>query len=68
LTGWIDGWSDRHRQAIPATGCTSARLPKFVIHRGTPSHELRKQRGTGKHMILVPLFDLKFLNEAAQML
>jgi hypothetical protein len=28
-------------------------------------HELRKQRGTSKFMILVPLFDLKFLNELA---
>jgi hypothetical protein len=36
-----------------------------VIHRGTLSHELRKQRGTSKHMILVLLFDLKFLNEFA---
>src|SRR5215472_6711937 len=44
---------------------SSAPLPKFVIHRGTLSHELRKQRGTSKHMILVPLFDLKFLNELA---
>ena len=39
----------------------SAPLPKFVIHSGTLSHELRKQRGTSKVMILVPLFDLKFL-------
>src|SRR5262249_46214681 len=46
-------------------GSARAPLPKFVTHRGTPSHELRKQRGTRKHMILVPLFDLKFLNELA---
>jgi hypothetical protein len=38
-------------------------LPKFVIHGRTLSHDLRKQRGTGKCMVLVPLFDLKFLNE-----
>src|SRR5262249_5960085 len=44
---------------------TSAPLPKFVIHRDTLSHELRKQRGTSKHITLVPLFDLKFLNELA---
>jgi hypothetical protein len=44
---------------------TSAPLPKFVIHRRTLGHELRKQRGAGKFMILVPLFDLKFLNELA---
>jgi hypothetical protein len=43
----------------------SAPFPKFVIHCGTLSHELRKQRGTSSHMILVPLFDLKFLNEFA---
>jgi hypothetical protein len=29
-----------------------ARLPKFVIHRGNLRHELRKQRGTGKYLIL----------------
>src|SRR5262249_19928295 len=29
--------------------------PKLVIHRGILSHELRKQGGTSKHMILVPL-------------
>src|SRR5215813_9926345 len=44
---------------------TSAPLPKFVIHRGPLGHELRKQRGTSKSMILVPLFDLKVLKEAA---
>src|SRR5262249_28133885 len=84
----------------------SAPLAKFVIHRGTLSHELRKQRGAkahpdqiesvpeeaepgcaldsrrlshflrrtsvhfggkcfSKHMILVPLCDLKFLTELA---
>ena len=43
----------------------SAPLPKFVIHCGTLLHELRKQRGTSNFMILVPLFDLKFLNELA---
>ncbi len=37
----------------------------FYIHCGTLLHELRKQRGTSKYMILVPLFDLKFLNELA---
>ena len=41
------------------------RFPKFVIHGGTVGHELRKQRGTNKFMILVPLFDLKFLTELA---
>ena len=44
---------------------TSAPLPKFVMHRSNLRHELRKQRGTSKSMILVPLFDLKFLNEPA---
>src|SRR6202011_5917033 len=44
---------------------TSAPLPKFVIYRSTPRHELRKQRGTASDFILVPLVDLKFLNELA---
>src|SRR5882724_12853367 len=43
----------------------SAPFPKFVIHCSTLCHELRKQRGTSKPMILVPLFDLKFLIEFA---
>ncbi|MFL6970320.1 MAG: hypothetical protein ACJ8F2_00255, partial [Xanthobacteraceae bacterium] len=34
-------------------------------HCSTLRHELRKQRGTGKFMVLVPLFDLKFLHELA---
>src|SRR5438067_13632502 len=46
-------------------GHLSGPLPKFVIHRGTTRHELRKQRGTSNSMILVPLFDLKFLTEFA---
>jgi hypothetical protein len=36
-----------------------------VLHGGTLCHELRKQRGTSKYLILVPLFDLTFLNERA---
>jgi hypothetical protein len=43
----------------------SASFPKFVTHRGNLLRELRKQRGTSKHIILAPLFDLKFLNEFA---
>jgi hypothetical protein len=42
-------------------GGTSARFSKFVIQRGTLGHELRKPKGTSNSMILVPLFDLKFL-------
>ena len=38
-------------------GGPSAPLPKFVIHCGILRHELRMQRGTSKHMILVPLID-----------
>jgi len=58
--------NDERRICVNSIGMRfSAPLPKFVIHRGTLSHELRKQRGTSKHMILVPLFDLKFLNELA---
>jgi len=53
--------SDQVRGQAFSGSSASAPLPKFVIHRGTLSHELRKQRGTSKHMILVPLFDLKFL-------
>ena len=44
---------------------TSASLPKFVLHCSPLRHELRKQSGTGKLMILVPLFGLKFLEEIA---
>src|SRR5262249_30368128 len=40
-------------------------FPKFVTHGGTLLHELRKRTGTSKLMILVPLFDLKFLDEIA---
>src|SRR5205807_2692720 len=43
----------------------SAPFPKFVIHLSTLRNELRKQRGTRNSMILVPLFDLKFLGEFA---
>ncbi len=39
----------------------SARFSKFVIQRGTLGYELRKPKGTSNSMILVPLFDLKFL-------
>jgi hypothetical protein len=45
----------------PAIGYTSAHFPKFVFHQRTHPHELRKVMGTGKLMILVPLFDLKSL-------
>src|SRR3954470_16800834 len=40
---------------------TSARFSKFVLQRGTLGHELRKPKGTSNSMILVTLFDLKFL-------
>jgi hypothetical protein len=60
---------DRGRGAGSMAGetwiCASAPFPKFVIHGGTLGHELRKQSGTSKYMILVPLFDLTFLNERA---
>jgi len=39
----------------------SAHFPKFVLHRRTHFHELRKVMGTSKLMILVPLFDLTSL-------
>src|SRR5215475_5305545 len=44
---------------------SSAPFPKLVIQFSTLWHELRKQRGTGNSMILVPVFDLKFLSEFA---
>src|ERR1043166_621428 len=47
------------------TAAASAPFPKFVIRRSTLCHELRKTRSTSKSMILVPLFDLKFLVEFA---
>jgi len=40
---------------------SSAHFPKFVIHRRKYFHELRKEMGTSKLMMLVPLFDLKSL-------
>ena len=43
----------------------SGPIPKFVNARGILRYELRKQRGTSNSMILVPLFDLKFLSEFA---
>src|SRR3569623_1190424 len=39
----------------------SARFSKFVIKRGTLEYELRKPKVTSNSMILVPLFDFKFL-------
>ena len=44
---------------------TSARLSKFVIHSGTLDTNFESQKGTSNFMILVPLFDLKLLNEFA---
>src|SRR5262245_35307858 len=40
-------------------------LPKFVNHCGTPLTRTSEAKGTGKFMILVPLFDLKFLDGPA---
>jgi hypothetical protein len=44
---------------------TSTRFPKFVIRLRIFANELRKAKGTSKLMMLVPLFDLKFLFEFA---
>src|SRR5262249_27740859 len=49
-------FAPRTRDSAP-----SARFSKFVIQRGTLEYELRKPKGTSDSMILVPLFDLKFL-------
>jgi hypothetical protein len=57
---------DRRLYAARSLGRhASAPLPKFVIRSGRLRNELRKQRGTSKFMIVVPLFDLKFLSESA---
>src|SRR5258707_9148886 len=59
------GWSKRRGSCTASRRGASAPFPKFVIRRSTLCHELRKQRGTSKNRILVPLFDLKFLIELA---
>src|SRR5919108_6189763 len=49
---------------LPGDDCfrySSARFSKFVIQCGTLEYELRKPKGTSNSIILVPLFDLKFL-------
>ena len=43
----------------------SASFPKFVIPGGKHLHELRKQRGTSKPMIIVPLFDFEVPEQIA---
>jgi len=50
---------------LPRRYASSARFPKFVIRGGMLWHELRKRTGTSKHLILVPLYDLKFLDQIA---
>src|SRR5262249_47131323 len=50
------GTSNRRHQ------CPASAVRASLQH---PLHELRKQRGTSKSMVLVPLFDLKFLYEFA---
>ena len=47
---------------IPKPG---TRFPKFVIRLSNLAREFRKAKGTSKFLILVPLFDLKFLIEIA---
>src|SRR5215510_950118 len=49
----------RHLRWPASRKCPASEL------RDTWQHELRKQRGTSKYMVLTPLFDLKFLNELA---
>jgi hypothetical protein len=43
----------------------STSFPKFVIRLRIFASELRKAKGTSMFMMLVPLFDLKFLFECA---
>ena len=57
------GWRDHLLRVVSDHAGLSAPFPKLVIHRGGLGHELRKERGTSNSMILVPLFDLKFLEE-----
>src|SRR5829696_9674590 len=40
-------------------------LPKLVPPCNTPSTSFGSERGTSNSMILVPLYELKFLNEIA---
>jgi hypothetical protein len=40
-------------------------IPNFALSCGALWSELRNQRDTSKHLTLVPLFDLKFLDEIA---
>src|SRR5262249_16052232 len=40
-------------------------LPKFVTHWSSTDTNFGSERGTSKFMILVPLFELTFLNEVA---
>ncbi len=55
IIGAVRGRMPPWRAANRAELAASAPLPKFVIRCSTLSHELRKQRGTGKSMNLVPL-------------
>jgi hypothetical protein len=45
----------------PRKNYPSTRFPKFVIRLRIFANELRKAKGTSKPLMLVPLFDLKFL-------
>ncbi|HUF79779.1 MAG TPA: hypothetical protein VMN03_01490, partial [Burkholderiales bacterium] len=58
-------FSARHEVRFRQSFCASARFPKFVTQRSTLLKEFRKAKGTSKSVILVPLFDLKFLIEFA---
>jgi hypothetical protein len=54
--------------SIPRTNAhsgASTRFPKFVIHSSTLVTNFGKQRVLAKYLLLVPLFDLKFLNARA---
>jgi glutathione S-transferase len=69
ICAYLDGLDDKPRFHHPLRDVhwdyrrleASARFSKFVIQCGTLGHELRKPKGTSNSMILVPLFDLKFL-------
>ena len=49
--------TERRDQCLFRHASPSAPLPKFVMHRATLWEELRKQRGTSKHMIPVLGFE-----------
>src|SRR5262249_46335416 len=59
------GWENDLLRPASVSFTTKPRFPKFLPHCRILVNELRKPKGTSKLFGLVPLFDLKFLNEFA---